>query len=148
MDSIHSHRFLRGGIQEHRRLGGKEYTTEDDFNEGSLTKVKVVGVGDDALITLEGKGEPINFLWVAKSGTGTIVKIETKNGVVMGEYRSAPQGMGLNPSRTTVDANGNVWAGNRNEDGWLNNEQSGSVVKIGLKVSSWDCKISTARRML
>ena len=37
--------------------------------------------------------------------------------------------MGRNPSRTTVDSDGNVWAGNRDEA----NGGRGSVVHIGLE---------------
>ena len=46
------------------------------------------------------------------------------------EYRAAPEGRGLNTSRTTVDLLGNVWAGNRAESA----EGKGSVVKVGLRV--------------
>lgn len=45
---------------------------------------------------------------------------------MLGEYLSRPDRMGGNPSRTTVDANGDVWLGNRNESsGGL-----GSIAKV------------------
>jgi hypothetical protein len=53
---------------------------------------------------------------------------------VVGEYRTAPDGRGLNPSRTTVDLFGNVWTANRNEDGSIDGVPHGSAVKIGLIV--------------
>lgn len=74
---------------------------------------------------------PFNHIWVALSGRGTAVRINTNhvdpdgrvtladsaagNGAVFGEYRTAPQGRPANPSRTTVDQNGDVWVGNRDE---------------------------------
>ncbi|MDP9349978.1 MAG: Ig-like domain-containing protein, partial [Chloroflexota bacterium] len=45
-------------------------------------------------------------------------------GKILGEYKTAPEGQPINPSRTTVDKNGNVWVANRNGN---------SVVHIGLE---------------
>lgn len=67
------------------------------------------------------------FVWVALTGRGTIVKIDARDGTVLGEYWSAPDGQFRQPSRTTVDLNGNVWAGHRLEP------NGGSVIHIGLK---------------
>jgi DNA-binding beta-propeller fold protein YncE len=53
--------------------------------------------------------------------------VDTLTGAVLGEYKSAPDGRGKDPSRTTVDLKGNVWAGNRDE-----NDGKGSIVHIGL----------------
>lgn len=85
---------------------------------------------------------PHDHIWVALSGRGTAVRINTDhveadgrvtladsaagNGAVYGEYRTAPTGRATNPSRTTVDKNGDVWVTNRDESsGGL-----GSVVKL------------------
>jgi hypothetical protein len=62
-------------------------------------------------------------MWVAVSSKGTIVKIDTETGAVLGEYRTAPNGQPTDPSRTTVDKSGNVWATNR---------AGASVVHVGL----------------
>ncbi|MEN8177276.1 MAG: hypothetical protein ABFS39_01480 [Pseudomonadota bacterium] len=103
------------------------YTTTLEFNSGSLINVTADAIPDQ--VQLLDTGEAFNFIWVAASARGTIVKINTETGAVLGEYQSAPDLMARNPSRTTVDANGNVWAGNRNEaSGGL-----GSVVHIGLE---------------
>ena len=83
---------------------------------------------NDAILT------PFNHIWVALSGRDGTVRINTNidpttvgNGdtilttteaggtAVLGEYLTHPNGMSGNPSRTTVDANGDVWVGNRNE---------------------------------
>ena len=78
---------------------------------------------------------PFEFIWVAASGRGTIVKIDTGSGVILGEYWSAPQNRPQNPSRTTVDSNGNVWAGNRDEA----EGGKGSIVQSGWRktASAW-----------
>jgi len=105
----------------------RTYTLDEDFDEGIL-----VGVNHDApnhdQLQLNKVTTRFPFIWVAASGKGTVVKISTETGAVLGEYLSAPNGRGRNPSRTTVDLNGNVWVANRDEyDGGR-----GSVVRIGL----------------
>jgi YVTN family beta-propeller protein len=102
------------------------YTLDADFDEGTL--INVVHDPSDQL-QLDDTTTPFPFIWVAASARGTIVKINTLTGSILGEYLSAPAGRGRNPSRTTVDFNGNVWAGNRNET----SGNQGSVVQIGLE---------------
>jgi hypothetical protein len=107
------------------------YTLDADFDQGTLVNVNHTAVQDQ--LQLNGAGEPFNFIWVAASGRGTIVKINTLTGQILGEYWSAPNDLGRNPSRTTVDADGNVWSGNRDESGPITGYYwAGSVVKIGL----------------
>ncbi|TNF37751.1 MAG: HYR domain-containing protein [Deltaproteobacteria bacterium] len=93
------------------------YTSTADFATGSATAIDADT--PDAL-TIDDTSNPFNFVWAANSANGTIVKIDAITGDVLGEYYSSPDGMGRNPSRTTVDVNGNVWVGNRNERGWVN----------------------------
>lgn len=62
------------------------------------------------------------FIWIANSGEGTISKLDVTTGKELGRYRTGP-GNG-NPSRTTVDQDGNVWVGNRNNN---------TLTKVGLK---------------
>lgn len=64
------------------------------------------------------------FIWVANSGENTISKIDTRTGQELGVYRTTPSGGAGNPSRTTVDQDGNVWVGNRDGN---------TIVKVGLK---------------
>jgi streptogramin lyase len=91
---------------------------------------------DDAILT------PFNHIWVALSGRDSVVRISTDhtdidlfssladsaagNGAVLGEYLTHPDGRAGNPSRTTVDQNGDVWVGNRNEG----ERGLGSITKI------------------
>lgn len=123
------------------------YTLDADFDDGSL--INVVHTPSDQL-QLSDKTTAFNFIWVAASSRGTVVKINTLTGAILGEYRTAPSGQGLNPSRTTVDLNGNVWVANRNEFGFVNQDAialgipsvargMGSVVRIGL-VENGQCE--------
>ncbi len=104
----------------------KTYTLDADFAEGTLVNVNYDDVSDQ--LQLDSKAMPFESFWVAASLRGTIVRIDTATGNILGEYWSAPNDRGRNPSRTTVDGSGNVWAGNRDEA----SGGKGSVVKIGL----------------
>jgi streptogramin lyase len=101
------------------------FTTDADFNLGTLVNVNHDVVHDQ--LQLNQNVSTFPRLWVACSARGTITKIDTASGNVLGEYFTAPNGRGRDPSRTTVDLSGNVWAGNRAEG--TNN--LGSVVHIG-----------------
>ncbi len=107
------------------------YTLDTHFSEGSLINVNFTDVADQ--LQMNSVPTPFNFIWVAASNRGTIVKIDTQTGAVLGEYLSAPDGRHRDPSRTTVDANGNVWAGNRAEADFIGLTRYGSTVKIGLE---------------
>ena len=93
------------------------YTLDGDFDDGTLINVNYTDVADQ--LQLNSMSEPVNFIWIAVSTNGTVVKIDTKTGAVLGEFHTAPAGMGLNPSRTTVDNKGNVWVTNRDESGFV-----------------------------
>jgi streptogramin lyase len=113
-----------GSIAEASGGSGYTYTLDADFDQG--TSINVVHTIPNQL-QLDETTNTFPFLWVAKSGHGTVVKIDTQTGQILGEYRTAPQGMSTNPSRTTVDKDGNVWVGNRDQGG------QGSVVHVGLE---------------
>jgi streptogramin lyase len=124
----------------------RTYTTTADFEEGS--KINVVTTGDE--VKLDDTTTPFNFVWVAVSTKGTIVKIDTLTGDVLGEYLTAPDGMGTDPSRTTVDKDGNVWVTNRAEFGFVAadeiapglpefDQDMGSVTHVGL-VENGQCQ--------
>jgi RHS repeat-associated protein len=103
------------------------YTLDADFDEGSLSNV------DHRIpnqLQLSEQATPFNFIWVAVTFQATIgqldgqvVKINTDTGQILGVYRTAPEGQPTDPSRTTVDLNGNVWVSNR---------AGNSVARIGL----------------
>ena len=80
----------------------------------------------------DGKITPFPYVYMAASARGTVVRIDADTGVILGEYRTAPEtNGGPNPSRTTVDKFGECWLGNRNP---RVPGSPGSVVRIGLVV--------------
>lgn len=103
---------------------------ETSFNDPtleSLYEVQKVGLDTtDGTLRLPLKVGDVDstfpYIWIANSGEGTISKLDVNTGVELGRYRTGP-GNG-NPSRTTVDQDGNVWVGNRNNN---------TITKVGLK---------------
>ena len=95
--------------------GAGVYTLDVHFDQGVYVKVN-----HDIANQLQldaGGGTIFNHIWVACSGRDTAVRVDTNTGVVLGEYFTRPNGMQGNPSRTTVEKDGHVWVGNRNESG-------------------------------
>jgi streptogramin lyase len=113
--------------------GSKTYTLDADFDAGTLINV-THNIADE--LRLDDTTAPFGFIWIANSGKGTIVKIDTETGNILGEYRTSPDGTYGNPSRTTVDANGNVWTGNRQG---VSSTGFASVVHVGL-VENGQCE--------
>ncbi len=104
----------------------RTYTLDADFDEGILVGVEHETVHDQ--LQLSKFTEPLPFIWVPNTGEGTVSKVDTNTGKELGRYRVAPYFI-CDPSRTTVDLEGNCWVGCRN---------AGTVVKIGLfEAGSW-----------
>ncbi len=109
------------------RLGpveGQErtYSLDEDFDLGRLFNVHHDAPHGDQL-QLTAQFGPFPFIWIAASARGTLVKIDTRTGAILGEVSTTPDNRDHNPSRTTVALDGSVWAGNRND---------GSVIHVGL----------------
>jgi streptogramin lyase len=109
----------------------RTYTTDADFDEGFLANVNHDAPnGDQLQLNAPQATSALPFIAIAATARGTLVRLDSDTGQVLGEYRTAPLGRRLEPSRTSVDAFGNVWVGNMDEDGGGH----GSVVKIGVVV--------------
>ena len=105
--------------------GTKTWTDDADFDEGILDDVNHDAPNNDQLQVTVDISPDLPFIWVANSGESTVSKINTLTGDELGRYRTGPgTGFGENPSRTTVDLNGDVWVGNRS---------SATATKIALK---------------
>ncbi len=61
------------------------------------------------------------LIWIANTGEGTVSKVDTRTFEELGRYSTGPLGAGNDPSRTSVDASGDVYVGNR---------AAGAVTKI------------------
>ena len=105
------------------------YTSDADFDQGSLVNVNHQVIHDQ--LQLNAQVATFPRIWIACSNRGTIVKVDTQSGQILGEYLTAPANRPRNPSRTTVDLSGNVWTGNRDE----NAGGKGSAVHVGLSES-------------
>lgn len=91
-----------------------------------LEQYRIVHVGvatDNGNLRLSAVPVTFPFIWLANSDEGTISKLNTETGEELGRYRTGPNGRADNPSRTTVDQDGNVWVGNRGGN---------TVTKVGL----------------
>jgi len=114
----------------------KTYSSDADFYEGFSINLNP---GAGAQLQVNALPVPAPYIWVANSTRGTIVRIDTRTGEILGEYWSAPKDPSAgwryqrDPSRTTVDVTGACWAGNRAEYG-SEDDPGGSVIKIGLLV--------------
>ena len=103
---------------------GTTWDTQAQFTTGATLNNTVATAVDDGEVRLSDETTAFPFIWVALSNRGTIAKIDTVTGTVLGEYRSAPQTVPYpDPSRTTVAKDGSVWSGNR---------QIAAVVHIGV----------------
>ena len=115
----------------------KTWTLNAEFDEGVLFNVNHTDVADQ--LQLNQTTRPFPFVNIACSQRGTIVRIDVNTGAILGEYFTAPNGMGRNPSRTTVDRFGNVWVSNRDEGGFSNGQPRGSIARIGLVIGGTRC---------
>lgn len=129
--------------------GSFTFTNDADWDTGSYASTNSGPPGADNQVQLDPNiVTQFDFIWVAASGRDSAVLIDTTyddatdglvndgvatlaesaagSGAILGEYLTRPSGMAGNPSRTTVDLNGDVWIGNRNEAGG----GKGSIVKI------------------
>ena len=112
----------------------KVYTTSADFAQGQLTNVNSTVVADQLQLDTNTAPPTSPFVIIPCSARGTVVRIDAVSGTILGEFRTAPQGLLTNPSRTSVDSKGNVWVGNRDENGLVAGVAKGSVVKIGVVI--------------
>jgi streptogramin lyase len=126
------------------QAGSFVFTDTADWDAGTYASTNAGPPGFDQVQLNPNIVTTFNHIWVALSGRGTAVRINTShvdadgrvtladsaagNGAVFGEYYTAPDGRGRDPSRTTVDVNGDVWVGNRGEWGW--DGLGGSVTKL------------------
>ncbi len=111
----------------------RTWTLDADFDQGTLINLNHDPNHDQ--LQLNNFAQPFRFINIAASGRGTVIRVNTDTGEIVGEYKTAPVGRGLSPSRTTVDIRGNVWAGNRGEG----EGGSGSAVKIGIVIGGTRC---------
>ncbi|TVR05149.1 MAG: hypothetical protein EA398_00430 [Deltaproteobacteria bacterium] len=92
---------------------GETSSLDPDFSEG-------LRLGEGRVETTD--------LWIANTGDGTVTRIDTENATVVGTYPTH----GIQPSRTAVDVDGNVWVANRALDLQDGTRRQGSITRIGV----------------
>jgi large repetitive protein len=107
------------GIKITPPIVSRTYTTTADFAEGSLFNVN--SAVPNQLQTSINQSN-FDFVWIPIFTKGTVVRLDTETGRVLGEYRLTPDGVG-DPyaSRTAIDSKGNCW---------IANERTNTVVMI------------------
>ena len=105
------------------------YTTDADFDRGVLQDVNHDAPNHNQL-QLNRQQTFFPFVNIAASARSTMIRIDVETGQIVGEWLSAPDGRGRNPSRTTVDRMGNTWLSNRNEA----EGGRGSITRVGVIV--------------
>jgi streptogramin lyase len=95
---------------EREQIGeeGRPFDLDTDPNEG----VVVDGEGNLRVLRRDSR-VPHHLIWIANTGEGTISKVDTRTFVELARYRTGPLGTANDPSRTSVDADGDVYVGNR-----------------------------------
>ena len=98
-----------------------QYTTTSDFERGWMSGLESWSTPDQ--LQLGGASGVLPYLWIPNDNDNSISKVDTRTGRELARYRTGPASIVGNPSRTTVDLQGNCWVANRN---------SATVVKVGL----------------
>ena len=120
---------LDGSASHASGLLAHTYSTTADFANG-----RAVNLSDATAdqLSLDDASRPFDFVWIAASARGTVLKVDARTGKVLGEYASAPQDRAKDPAGATVDKDGNAWVGNRAEQSAVGGVAKGSVAEIGL----------------
>ncbi len=73
--------------------GPQVYTSTADFKTGNFTSVNADSF-PGSLVLDRFTATPFPLLWVPISGRGTVARVHTGTGAILGEYYSAPDGRG------------------------------------------------------
>jgi streptogramin lyase len=85
--------------------GTEDFSIDEENSSG-------VDVDENGFLTLNKEEVSLAFIWVANSGEQTVTKLDTITGKELGRYNICSD-----PSRTSVDLYGDVWAGCRADGG-------------------------------
>ncbi|MBW2701552.1 MAG: hypothetical protein JRF33_12115 [Deltaproteobacteria bacterium] len=116
----------------------RTFTSQADWESGSMS-----GLNPDATGSLQMNAGlalfETPFMWVPNSTDRTVSKIDTKTMEVLGTFDLVDRDgeWCYNPSRTTVDIQGNVWVGCRGNASYINR----SAVTAGMVPATVDNKI-------
>lgn len=118
----------------------RTWTTSADFNSGVHLNTSAGIVPNELRMSPQGSA-PTPYLSVPIGGRrlydtegyantpGRITRLDTRTGVVLGEYRTTPAQLEASPSRAVVDSHGNTWV-----TGQYAGTGTVSVTKIGILI--------------
>ncbi len=119
---------------------GYTYAANNSYGDGTygpgfLMNLIINSANDPAgRLELNPQTKPFNYLNLPSGADGTLIRIDTASGNIVGEYKTAPTNKPSFPSHAVVDRYGNTWVANWDESGHLDLSQKGSVTCIGLVV--------------
>jgi hypothetical protein len=94
--------------------GSVSDTLDDDGEHFDVGSTDLAGNGGDCSGPMGmGGTNDYSIIWIANSPEGTVSKIDTKTGVELGRYYTGPDGALNDPSRTSVNLEGDVAVANR-----------------------------------
>jgi len=99
----------------------KDYTDEDDWNQGKSENVTPDPNDPGSLVLEQGK-KATPFIWIANTADNQVVKLDIRTGQRFGPFDAH----GWSPSRTSVAMDGSVWVGNRGCEHILDNCDGGN----------------------
>ncbi|MBW1810127.1 MAG: hypothetical protein JRJ87_18160 [Deltaproteobacteria bacterium] len=88
----------------------KTFTSDEDFDSGIESGVNHTSQPDQLQMNLGRAVFETPFIWIPNSTDNTVSQIDTRSGIVIGTFPLEKDGAScLNPSRTTVNKNNDVW---------------------------------------
>jgi hypothetical protein len=100
-----------------------------------------VGLDPDGGLILDPSSNTLpSIIWIANTGAGTVTKTDTNTFQVLGQYAIGPSANTLDPSRTSVNSDGDVFVGNRAGGMLLKISSAGA----GCPDTNMDGKITTS----
>jgi hypothetical protein len=107
----------------------RTYTTDEDFDEGTLDGVEHETVNDQ-LQLIPGEASTYDVMWIANAGESSVSKWDTQENKELARYKTFFYGgsshSGPAPSRTCVDSEGNCYVANRQ----FPSNKAADVIKI------------------
>ena len=120
-------------------LRSRTFTRNVDFEQGNLFNVNYDTLPD--ALQLNSTTTIYPYVYIACSDRGTVVRVDSNTGQIVGEYATAP-GSATDrkgkvwPSRLAVDSKGNVWVANSG-DRWVDPADGltkSSITRIGVVI--------------
>jgi RHS repeat-associated protein len=108
------------------------FSSNNAFGNGFLMNLNYTN--SFGRLQLNAQATPFPFINVACGSEGTLVRVDTSSGQILGEYRTAPTNKPSFPGHVAVDRYGNAWVANWDEAGNRDGTGLGSITRIGVVI--------------